>query len=383
MNYIKRINKAIIIVLIIMVSLFTFGCNKPKQKIFSRQFNGYFNTVSGIKILYDEMLDFETILKDSDDLMRKLDGIFNRYNTNSEVYKVNKNAGVEKVKVSSEFVEIMTLIIEECQKLEEYNGKKVIDPTVGSLTTLWNFNSYNYLNVYEYHDAPKKEDIDKALELIDYKSIEITEDSIFLTKKDSQLDLGAFVKGYSCNKLKELLISHNVTKGVIDLGGNLDLIGQISETELFKCGIVNPNYLSYLSNDKVQSIGHLYLKDTSIVTSGSYERYIKSDANTKYHHILSLDTGYSCDNKVLSVTVISENSFICDAYSTSLFILGLEKGMKFVNENESLECIYVIDNDGKYEIYVSNGLKDEFVYNQNLNEVNFIYKGVLDENTTN
>lgn len=90
----------------------------------------------------------------------------------------------------------------------------------------------------------------------------------------------------------------------------------------------------------------------SIVTSGSYERYFKQDGKI-YHHILDTKTGYPVDNRLLSVTIISEDSLSGDALSTTCFALGLKKGMRLIENTPEIEAVFI---DKDYTIHTSSGL---------------------------
>jgi thiamine biosynthesis lipoprotein len=94
--------------------------------------------------------------------------------------------------------------------------------------------------------------------------------------------------------------------------------------------------------------------DLTIVTSGNYERYFEENGKL-YHHILDPKTGYPADNNLLSVSIISENSFDADALSTAIYVMGLGKGMKFI---ENMENVYVMFITEELDVYLSSGLKE-------------------------
>jgi thiamine biosynthesis lipoprotein len=98
------------------------------------------------------------------------------------------------------------------------------------------------------------------------------------------------------------------------------------------------------------------VENKSIVTSGIYEKYFEKDGK-KYHHILNTSTGYPCDNSIAGVSIVSEKSIDGDALSTSVFSLGLEDGMKFMNTMPGVECIFITKDK---QVYITTGLKDNF-----------------------
>ncbi|MFA6611880.1 MAG: FAD:protein FMN transferase, partial [Bacilli bacterium] len=113
--------------------------------------------------------------------------------------------------------------------------------------------------------------------------------------------------------------------------------------------------------------------------SGVYEKYIMDENQNEYHHILDPRTGFPIDNNVISVSVITDSSITADGYSTTLLAVGLEKGMEIVAKTTGLEAVYVVRNNDKYEVYISQGLQDQFEFNENVMNIGYEYKGVFSE----
>ena len=98
----------------------------------------------------------------------------------------------------------------------------------------------------------------------------------------------------------------------------------------------------------------LSVDDSSVVSSGNYERYFYADDGTFYHHILNPATGYSYDNDLSDVTILSKDSLTGDCLSTTCFCLGLDDGMKLIESLDGIEAIFVTNED---EIHYSSGAK--------------------------
>ena len=207
------------------------------------------------------------------------------------------------------------------------------------LTSLWNFGE-------EGGRLPTSDEIKQGLLQVGSDRISVTDSLI--TTDGAQIDLGALAKGYIADRIKDFLLGKNVTSGIISLGGNVLCIGEKPDGKAFTIGIRRP---FGEENDVLVS---LKVKDLSVVTSGVYERYFYEDG-VFYHHILNPDTGYPCDNGLLSVTIIAENSAVCDCLSTGCFVLGLEDGLSLV---DSIENVYAIFVDEDYNVIYSDGAKD-------------------------
>jgi thiamine biosynthesis lipoprotein len=163
-----------------------------------------------------------------------LEGIFSANLEGTDLNKVNKSAGLNPVKVRSELIEVLEKALEYAEKS---NG--AFDPTVGPLVKLWGIGT-------DGERIPEADEIQKVLELIDYREIEINreEGTVFLKRAGMALDLGAIAKGYAADEAARLLAGEGVESGIIDLGGNIFAIGERKESSRkdanWRIGIQDP-----------------------------------------------------------------------------------------------------------------------------------------------
>jgi len=204
------------------------------------------------------------------------------------------------------------------------------DITIAPLSELWDFKN-NPGNV------PSESDIAEALSHVNYKNIVIEGNTVTLTDPEAAIDLGGIAKGYMADQLKEYLLREGVNSAIINLGGNVLTIGEKPDETAFNIGIQKP------FDEQNATITSVQVKDSSVVTSGSYERYFKVN-DVIYHHILNTKNGYPCDNGLLSVTILSEASIDGDALSTTCFALGLEKGQELIASLEGIDAIFVTED---------------------------------------
>ena len=184
------------------------------------------------------------------------------------------------------------------------------------------------------------------------------------------IDLGSIVKGYAAEKIAEYLLSLNLKNTLIDIGGNIITTGKnIGTNNNWKVGILLPYTVD-------TEIGYIISNDQkeTFVTSGIYQRYIvdknqKTNEEKMYHHILNPTTGYPEDNDLLSVTIITKDSMIADAYSTAVFLMGSSKGIEFVNNNNNLlGAIFITKNK---QIILSNNIKNRFIINEEIYKLGY------------
>ena len=269
-----------------------------------------------------------------------LDNILSANKTETEIDNINSNAGIKPVKVSDD---TYTIINEGLKYSKMTDGK--FDISIGPLVKLWSIG-------LPEAKVPTNDEIANVLPLIDYNSIALNEakKTVFLPKKGMKLDLGGIAKGYTVDVISDLLTENGVNSAIIDLGGNIYTHGKKVTGEDWVVGIQNPD------SSRGEIIGKLLLSNKSIVTSGIYERYIEKDG-VKYHHILNPEDGYPYKNNIAGVTIISNDSIVGDALSTSVFAMGIEEGIKFIESLDNVDAIFIDINN---TVHLTSRLIDKF-----------------------
>jgi thiamine biosynthesis lipoprotein len=290
--------------------------------------------------IYDTGLDNAKINQEVEDRVRELENKMSTKIATSEVSKINDNAGIGKVKVSDDTF----TVIKEALKYGKISKGK-FDITVGNLVDLWGIGTEN-------EKVPSKEEIQKALATVDYNKVEIDDNNktVFLKDKGMKIDLGAIAKGYVADDIVKILEKDGVKSAIINLGGNVYVYGNKGGKN-FKIGIRNP-----LSPDPNDYLGIYQSQNESVVTSGVYERFFEKDGK-RYHHILSTSDGYPIDNNLISTSIITKSSMDADALSTTTFALGLEEGLKLIENTKNTEAMFITADK---KIYMTSGLKEKF-----------------------
>lgn len=295
-------------------------------------------TVAKISI-YDHQS--EEILDLAANRLYELEDTLSINKTGTLIDEINAQAGISPVQVDADTFSVIEKGLAYSQLTDG-----AFDISVGPIVKLWNIG---------FPDAriPSAQEISTALPLVGFDKVQLNaEDStVYLEEKGMQLDLGGIGKGYAADEIADLLRSQGVEHALIDLGGNLYTLGTKVDGSLWNIGVQDP------FNPRGKIIGRLTTADESIVTSGIYERFIEDEAGHKYHHILDPKTGYPYENEIAGVTIVSKHSTDGDALSTSVFALGIEKGLEFVESQPDVEAIFVTTD---YKVYLTKGLKDTF-----------------------
>ena len=260
----------------------------------------------------------------------------------SGVLAINRQAGIAPVKVRADLI----LVLETALRYAELSGG-AFDPTVGPLVRLWGIGT-------ETQRIPTDEEIAAALELVNFRDLEINRNAgtAFLRRKGMEIDLGAIAKGYAADEAARIAREGRARRGIIDLGGNIFALGWRNErgSVPWRIGVQNP------FSDRGESLGVITVHNTSVVTSGVYERFFEVGGR-RYHHILSTANGYPADNGLLSVTIVTERSMTADALSTGVFALGFERGKLLIDSLPNTEAVFVfadrsvIITEGLYGIF--------------------------------
>ncbi len=271
--------------------------------------------------------------------VHELDKLMSRTLRGSDIYKVNQQAGREWVEVSADTFHV----IETALRFAHLTGG-LFDPTITPLVELWGIGTDN-------PQIPDPGAIEKAQGLIDYRKVELDPKSrkVRLPQPGMGLDLGAIGKGYAADSVAKLLRNRGVESALLNFGGNVYVIGGKPDGSPWRIGIQDP------FSDRGTHVTVLEVRDTSIVTSGPYERFFIRNGQ-RYHHILNPETGYPAETGLASVSIISPSSITADALSTSVFLLGAEKGLALLEELEGVEGM-LITNDRK--VYLTSGLKSQ------------------------
>lgn len=315
-NFLSRASALIICA--VMIAEFA-GCQKRPEPITRSGF--LLDTVVKITI-YDK--EDNSLLDGCFDKIAEYEKIFSRTDPESELWAVNHRGAADTVEVSEPMRELTEKGLYYC----ELSGG-AFDIAIAPLTELWNFKSSD-------KSVPANADIEAAKEKCDYTTVSLSGSKITFTSPDTMLDFGALAKGYIADKVKAYLTENGVNSAVINLGGNVLCVGEKPGGETFNIGVRKP-----FADGTVRTVA---AKNLSIVTSGVYERYFEENG-ALYHHILNPKTGYPYNNGLLSVTVLSDLSLDGDGFSTLLFSLGLEDGMKLVDSTAGIEAFFITDDN--------------------------------------
>jgi len=263
--------------------------------------------------------------------MRRTDELMSTYKPESQLSQVNAHAHERPVQVDADIIEV----VERSLEMSKLSGG-AFDITYASV---------GYLYDYRAHQRPTDEQIAAALPGVDYRQVQVDRDArtIRFLRKGVRIDLGGIAKGYAVDRSVERLRALGIQHAMVNAGGDTRLLGD-RLGKPWIVGIRDPR-------NEGRVVTRLPLADEALSTSGDYERYFE-EGGVRYHHILVPGTGRSARG-VRSATVLGADATLTDALSTTVFVLGVERGMQLIARLPGVEAV-VVDDEGR--IYYSDGL---------------------------
>lgn len=274
-------------------------------------------------------------LNDAFKLLQSLDASLSMYNPSSDISRINSMAGTAIVDVPDDAFNV----IHKARELHDMTDG-TFNPLIGAVTRLWKINQND-------GSIPSKESIDEAIKLTDINNLVLNDNNVFLKLKGCIIDLGGIAKGYAGDRIAELFRDKGITSALIDLGGNICVVGKNFEGELWRVGIRDP-FEPLTAPALVVSV-----HDCSVITSGNYERFKIIDGK-KFSHFFNSKTGESVMNDLLSVTVIDDDGSLADGLATAFMAMGFDKAHE-MSRKLGVKAV-LIRNDRT--IHASESLRD-------------------------
>lgn len=266
--------------------------------------------------------------------VKRIENLISDWIPTTEISQVNKNAGIKPVKVNNE---VFSLVERALQISKLTDG--AFDISYASMDKIWKFDG-------SMKKMPTADEIKASVSKVGYENVILNKENstIFLKNIGMKLGLGGIGQGYIADKIKELLQSSGCTSGVINVSGDINTWGYQLDGKPWTVAIVNPM-------NKSKIFATFPLIDSAIETSGSYEKFVVFN-DKRYTHIIDPRTGYPATGLV-SVSVFAKKTELADALATSIFVMGKDVGLDFINQLPGIECI-IVDESG--EVFTSKNI---------------------------
>lgn len=277
-----------------------------------------------ITFLFDTVIEIEAfcekdVLDEVEERLGFFERTFSKTIEGSDIHAINHAQGAP-CDVRRETAELIARALGYC---EQSSG--LFDITIGGVADLWDFKT---------GVIPDEVALAEALRHVDYRLVDLDEQTVTVADPMTRIDLGAIAKGYIADDIVALLRSRGCTSALISLGGNVYALGTRPDRGPWQIGVQDPGARRGTALAYVPAI------DSSVVTSGKSERCFERNGII-YHHLLDPRTGMPMRNDVASATIISERSIDGDAYTTIAFLMGMKEGLAFIDGREGMQALFV------------------------------------------
>lgn len=287
--------------------------------------------------------------------MAELDARFSVYQPDSELSRLNAQAGKTPLRVSAAMINLL-----ELSKHYGALSEGAFDVTVGPLMRAWGFNGG------QTPERPLTTDqLQPLIGQIGHRHIVLEGETAFVDSAEAQVDLGGIAKGYAVDVCCHKLLGAGIPRALVDLGGNIRCLGTGREGRPWRVAVRNPFR-------PAKTVGVLTLANgLAVATSGNYERFV-TIAGRRYAHIVDPRTGLPVEG-LASVTVLAPSAVEADALSTTLFVRGLRDGMVTLKKTADCEALFVPDRQ-PLELWVTPGFAARFTPEPALSNRVFVIK---------
>jgi len=262
--------------------------------------------------------------------IKRIEDLLSTFNESSETNVINRNAGIQPVKVSEETFDLIARSL----KISAVT-QGAFDISYGSIDKrLWNFDQ-------TMTALPDKQTAKRMVRLINYRNIILDQEkhTVFLKETGMRIGFGGIGKGYAAEMAKALLKKRGVKSGIVNASGDLAVWGKQPDGKPWTIGIVHPDFAG-------QPFSYMEIADGAVATSGNYEKFVVIDGK-KYSHTIDPKTGLPVHG-IKSVTIISPNAEVCDALATPVTILGVKLGVDLINQLNGVECVIIDDHNNLF-----------------------------------
>lgn len=314
--------------LLVLLSTFSFGqiVHKKSASLLGSPFE--------VTVVAQDSIEGEKFCNVAIAEVKRVENLISDWIPTTEISAVNKNGGIQPVKVSAEVFNL----VDRALKISKLTDG-AFDISYASMDRIWKFDG-------SMKKMPTEEEIKASVSKVGYQNVILNQEdsTIFLKNKGMKLGLGGIGQGYIADNIKDLLREKGCKSGVINVSGDINTWGSQLDGKPWTVAIVNP-----MNKSKV--FATFPLVDSAVETSGSYEKFVVFNGK-RYTHIIDPRTGYPASGLV-SVSVFAKKTELADALATSIFVMGEEVGIDFINQLPGIECILVND---KGEVLTSKNI---------------------------
>ena len=252
------------------------------------------------------------------------------YQPASELSRFNRAPAHTRFKVSPEFAGVVRFSLEMARR-----SHGAFDPTLSPVINLWGFGEKT-----DRQAVPTAAELREAMKKTGWQHLSVTaRDELVKDIPELTINLSAVAKGFGADEMARVLRGHSLTNLYVAIAGEVAVRGHNPKGTNWQVGISAP-LAHWTENDPMAAV--VSLSDQAISTSGDYQKFFTDAQGRRLCHILDPKTGWPVQHNVGGVSVVAPDSMTADALATTLFVLGPEEGLKFIESWTNAAALFIL-----------------------------------------
>jgi FAD:protein FMN transferase len=258
--------------------------------------------------------------REVDSLFRAVDLSLSLYHPSSLINRFNQEG---KVRMDEHMQKVL------CASLELFDQSGgAFDITTGHLSSHWGFG---------LPSGTHRPSLKKALSLTGSQWLQRRGDSLFTRRNGVRIDCNGIAQGYTVDLIAEWLMSRGIKHFMVELGGEIRVMGDAPGGRAWKIGLESPEALAGSWHGVERTVS---VRDMAITTSAGY-RNERQKKGRSYGHVMDPHAGKPVDNGILSVTVVAPTAMEADGLDNTLFVMGWQEGLRFLQGRRQAEALFI------------------------------------------
>ncbi len=259
------------------------------------------------------------------------------YQPESELSRFNRAAAKVPFKVAAEFARVARFSLELSRESEG-----AFDPTLGPVINLWGFGESTAQPA-----VPTPAALRAATAKTGWRNLTITAAGELVKElPDLALDLGAVAKGFAVDEMIRVLRSHGLENLYASIAGEVRVLGHNPHGAKWVLGISVP-VDHWRDNNPMAAV--VSITNQALSSSGDYQKFFIDAQGRRQCHIIDGKSGTPVQHALAAVTVVAPDSMTADGFATTLFVLGPQAGMKFIDARAEAAALFIVrDKDGSF-----------------------------------
>ncbi len=272
-----------------------------------------------------------------EDRLKEINRQMSHYQPDSELSQFNRAPARTPFKISPEFARVVRFSLELNQR-----SRGAFDPTLAPVINLWGFGEKT-----DQRAVPPESALRQALKTTGCRHLAVTANNELVKDiPELTINLSAVAKGFGVDEMIALLRNRGLTNVYASIAGEVKVLGLNSRGTKWRLGVTAP--VDHWNEDSPMA-AVVSLSNQALSTSGDYQKFFTDSQGRRLSHIIDPKTGWPVQHNVAGVSVVAPDSMTADALGTTLFVLGVEAGMKFIESYTNAAALFIVrETDGQY-----------------------------------